>query len=182
MTKKIDKTMIDLDGIDIMIELTRFCNMSCPHCIRGDAQRKRIKKEYIYQFLSNFEYINTLVFTGGEPALALDLMQYALDVCRQLNINVGNIWLATNGTVTSKKFFNLLADWLEYCNDNEISGLRVSIDKYHDSIDTEYIFKDFVESLEWEHGLNGDNFYLDLTGAPNDSDRLIGDGRAMEIF
>jgi organic radical activating enzyme len=171
----ITKNDISLDCVDVMFEITRFCNMACPHCIRGESQRIRIKKDYINSTLQQLENIGTMMFTGGEPALAIDLMDYTYDACLQYNIEVQNFWMATNGSITSKKFFDMIEIWVNFCADNEISGLRVSIDNYHDEIDNRYAFEEFIE-------YSGLQLNLELQGAPNDSDRLIGDGRALDNY
>jgi organic radical activating enzyme len=162
-----------------MFEITRFCNMACPHCIRGDSQRMRIKKDYINSTLQQLENIGTIMFTGGEPALAVDLINYTREACQHYNIDVSNFWMATNGTITSNKFFGVVADWIAYCSDNEISGLRVSVDKYHDTIHNQYAFEEFVEyGIPEETGVS---IYLELQGAPEER-YLIGDGRAVDNY
>lgn len=166
---------IDLSGTDVIFEITRFCNMECPHCIRGEAQRLRIKKLFIDLALSQFDYIGTITFSGGEPALAVDLIKYTLEQCRNKSIEVGNFWVATNGTIAKTSFFNVIKDWLNYCSDNEISGLRVSIDQYHDDI---YTVDEFEYLKEEINNWIAPNFYLELSGAPNESRYLISDGRA----
>jgi organic radical activating enzyme len=175
----VTKSEISLDGVDVMFEITRFCNMVCPHCMRGDSQRLRIKKDYINATLEQFENIGTIMFTGGEPALAVDLINYTREACQHYNIEVMNFWMATNGTITTNKFFGAISQWLNYCSDNEISGLRVSTDKYHDEIDNRYMFEEFAEyDLPQETGIE---ISLELSGAP-DEEYLIGDGRAADNY
>jgi organic radical activating enzyme len=183
MTKRtISPEDFDFEGIDIMFELTRFCNMECPHCMRGEMQKLRIKKEYIYEFLNNFEnsYISTIMFTGGEPALAVDLIEYTLTVFEMLNITACNFWMATNGLITKKAFFDAVKNWLSHCGQySEISSLRVSIDDYHDNIyDKKYKFQEFEEEVKYT--LNK-NFMIEYHGAP-ESNGLICEGRAKENF
>lgn len=171
----ITKNDIHLDGVELMFEITRFCNMACPHCIRGDSQRIRIKKDYINATLSQLEYIGTIQFTGGEPALAVDLMDYTREACQHYNIEVQNFWMATNGTITTQKFFNAIENWVNYCSDNEISGLRISIDNYHDEIYSRYDFEEFKE-------YNDLPLYLEFQGAPADYNYLISEGRAADNY
>jgi organic radical activating enzyme len=171
----ITKDDISLDGLDIIFEITRFCNMACPHCVRGESQRIRIKKDYINSTLQQLENIGTMMFTGGEPALAVDLMDYTYDACLHYNVEVQNFWMATNGSITSKKFFDIIERWINYCSDNEISGLRVSFDQYHEEVYSRYEFEEFVE-------YRGLQLALEFQGAPNDTSRLIGDGRALDNY
>jgi organic radical activating enzyme len=175
----VTKNEISLDGVDVMFEITRFCNMVCPHCIRGDSQRLRIKKDYINATLEQLENIGTMMFTGGEPALAVDLINYTREACQHYNIEVQNFWMATNGTIISDKFFGVIADWISYCSDNEISGLRVSIDQYHDEINNCYAFEEFEEyGIAEETGVK---IYVEFQGAPEEQ-YLIGEGRASDNY
>ena len=160
----------------IMFELTRFCNMECPHCIRGEMQKGRISKKTITKVLESIgDYIPVLMFTGGEPALAVDLIEYTLSECQRLNISVGNFWMATNGMIHSKKFFNAIRSWLKYTSDSEINGIRISIDPYHDKINS-YYFREFEEELQGE----GININFEYSGAPKDTKNLIAGGRAAD--
>jgi len=174
----ITEEQIDLEGIDLMFEVTRFCNMLCPHCIRGDRQKLKIKKEFINAMLEQINYIGTIMFTGGEPGLASDLIKYTLEACQHYNIEVQNFWLATNGSIQKPSFFNIIKDWINYCSDNEITGLRVSIDNYHDKI-SKWAFEELSEEIK---SYITDNFYLDLSGAPNNSENLISEGRAKDNY
>lgn len=168
-----------LNSLDVVIELTRWCNMSCSHCLRGERERKRNSKENIDLLLKNFEYINTLTFSGGEPALALDLIQYTLEDCSRLGIRVGNFWMATNGTVVSRKFFDLITDWIDFCSDNEVSGIRISLDRYHENIGYNLDrFKELQEELKYS---TKDPIYFEYSGAP-DYSNLINEGRAKQNY
>ena len=167
----------------LMIELTRYCNMTCPHCIRGDRQRRKISKDTMIKVFESWresfgDYIPTLMFTGGEPALAVDMMEFALEICIMSGINVGNFWIATNGLIHSKRFFNILERWLSYCEDGELNGIRVSIDPYHDDINLN-VWREFEEELKEYKGIQ---VYFDYTGAPKDSQYLISAGKAEENY
>lgn len=39
---------------DVVIEITRRCNMCCAHCLRGDAEAVDIQERYIDAFLDSF--------------------------------------------------------------------------------------------------------------------------------
>ena len=59
---------------DLVLEVTRRCNMSCAHCCRGDAQNCDITHKVIDDAFANLSGIGSLVFTGGEPSLNVDAM------------------------------------------------------------------------------------------------------------
>jgi organic radical activating enzyme len=175
----ITKDEISLDYVDVMFEITRFCNMACLHCVRGESQKLRIKKDYINATLEQLVNIGSMMFTGGEPALAIDLINYTREACQHYNIDVQNFWMATNGTITTPRFFSAISNWISYCSDNEISGLRVSVDKYHDEIYNQYKFEEFIEyNLPDDTGIE---IHLELDGAPEEK-YLIGDGRALDNY
>lgn len=57
---------------NVVIEITRRCNMCCAHCLRGDAENIDIQERYIDAFLDSFEKgacISYIVFSGGEISL-----------------------------------------------------------------------------------------------------------------
>jgi MoaA/NifB/PqqE/SkfB family radical SAM enzyme len=62
--------MLSLDNV--IIEITRRCNMKCEHCLRGAQQRLDIPDDVLSKFFLRIRdsYINHLCLTGGEPSLA----------------------------------------------------------------------------------------------------------------
>lgn len=63
----------------LTIELTRRCNMSCEHCLRGDAQNVTISEEIIDKIFEDTENCLQLYVAGGEPLLEPDRLRYLLD-------------------------------------------------------------------------------------------------------
>lgn len=61
---------------DVVIEITRKCNMVCGHCFRGDAQPVDIDLEHLDAFLDQCEVIGRLLLTGGEPSMCLNVLQH----------------------------------------------------------------------------------------------------------
>ena len=172
---------INTSGLDIVIELTRFCNFVCPHCIRGERERIRIKKGTIDKIFQKFEHISTLTLSGGEPALAIDLIEYALNSARHHRVDIGNFYITTNGSITTRRFFNALKGWFNFASENEISGIRVSIDKYHEKLEREAKYK-FEEFHEQELIYIEESIHLDFSGAPDNSNYLISDGYAADNY
>ena len=125
------------------IEVTRRCNMACPHCLRGEAQGINIDTKYIDQALEHIEFIDSLTFTGGEPTLNLDAIRYTLEVCKARNIRVGSFYIVTNGkgsTKTMLDFATLCLEWYAYCLEDVAyaadcySGVALSKDIFHEKI------------------------------------------------
>lgn len=117
---------------DLIIELTRWCNLECTHCLRGQRQRIKNKYEYISSIVSHFRQIDTITFTGGEPTLAPEIIGLFIDACRNHNINVGNYYIATNAYRISKEFLNVWERLHHWCDSNEISAIQISNDQFHE--------------------------------------------------
>ena len=50
---------------NLIVEVTRKCNMYCDHCLRGEPINVNMKKEYIDLLLDQVDNIGSVVFTGG---------------------------------------------------------------------------------------------------------------------
>lgn len=71
----------------LIIEVTRRCNMECGHCLRGDAQNADILLSAIDGVLDQTEAIGRLIITGGEPTLNLEAIQYIANEKEYLGVN-----------------------------------------------------------------------------------------------
>lgn len=128
------KKKIELSNL--VIEVTRKCNMKCPHCLRGERQNIDIYNDYITKLLSDVESISTLTFSGGEPTLNIPAIRFTLDELKRLNIYVDCFYIVTNGNekAISQEFLLLLMDLYQYQGDKDnIYGnmIEMSKDKYH---------------------------------------------------
>lgn len=121
----------------LVVEVTRRCNMSCEHCLRGDAENKNIDLATTESFLdrNNIGYISNVTFTGGEPTLNLPGIWDFLNACRKRKIEIGSFYMAINGTNVSDEFMHLVMELYLYCDDNETSGIDVSNTDWHNCQD-----------------------------------------------
>lgn len=128
---------------NLILEVTRRCNFSCDHCLRGEAQKKDIDFAVINALLdnNNIDYISSVTFTGGEPSLNVKAIDYFLTRCEANNIEIGNFYIATNGGESSGniEFLQMLIKLYCYCSDNEISSVEVSKSDFHNWQDDEAI-------------------------------------------
>ncbi len=120
---------IQLDNV--IVEVTRRCQLACGHCLRGEAENMDQKAEHIKNLVSRVSQIGTVTFSGGEPALNVRALRYFLAECKRQKVDVGNFYVATNGIIASDSFIRVLIDWYLYCSDNECSAVEVSNDGYH---------------------------------------------------
>lgn len=96
---------------NLIIEVTRKCNMACPHCLRGDAEKISFDYKMLPNVFSGIDYIDTITFTGGEITVALPTFEKIVEYICTRNIKFGNFYIKTNLKKVSKKFL-LLVDML----------------------------------------------------------------------
>lgn len=152
---------------NLVIEVTRKCNMNCEHCLRGEAQNIDIDHVYIDKFLDNVKHIDFIAFSGGEPSLNLAAIEYTLMACKRRNIEVGSFYIVTNGKTNILPLSIVSLKWYAYCYEKELCGLALSKDMFHDDIDSEN-----VEILQGLTFYNKDKF------TDFDHVALINSGRA----
>lgn len=119
------------------IEITRRCNMSCAHCMRGDMQNVDLSHQDIRNVLKYVKDIHSLTLTGGEPSLNPEAIRYILKLLKQFCIHVYEFYIVTNGSCSSisKEFIDVCSDLYEYqeIKNNGNHMLEMSDDKYHDN-------------------------------------------------
>lgn len=127
----------------LSIEITRQCNMCCIHCMRGDAENINLDPNILNSFLKQVKDITTLTITGGEPSLVPEIMIKLLRKFQKYKVDVGNIYIVTNGKKITNKFITACIEWYLYCYDNEISAVCTSKDMFH-----EPVWPDNIKKLE----------------------------------
>jgi organic radical activating enzyme len=116
---------------ELTIEVTRRCNLECPHCLRGDIQKRNIPLIYVENVFKEVDSIGTITFTGGEPFLVINRIEQIMNLAKMYNVEIQNFYIATNGTINTKKVLKVLMDLYIQCTDNEISAVEVSTDQFH---------------------------------------------------
>lgn len=99
---------------DLVLEVTRRCNMACPHCMRGDAQDRSMSMHTIESILSRVSRILTLTFTGGEPSLRADILLKTLELAKKYSVEVDQVYLVTNGKEVTDLFLETCRRWQTY--------------------------------------------------------------------
>lgn len=122
----------------LSIEVTRRCNMSCAHCMRGDAEQTDIAHCHIRNILKHTQHISRFNITGGEPSLVPKTIHYILQQLKSFDITVGNFYLVTNGSLSSisDQFIKACVALYDYQEDKEQHPrshmLEMSDDRFHD--------------------------------------------------
>lgn len=155
---------------DVCIEVTRRCNMGCAHCLRGDAQNIDIDTNYIDALLKDVESIGSITFTGGEPSLNIQAIDYTLNKCQEMGIPVGMFYIVTNGKTNVLPLCLASLKWYAYCDEKEMCGLALSKDMFHSSIPTDS-----------EELLRGLAFFREDKFTDFNKVRLISEGRAEDL-
>lgn len=139
---------------DLVLEVTRKCNMQCAHCLRGKCQNLDMTKDIVDKTFENINSIRCLTFSGGEPFLNLEIIKYTLEVVKEKNISIDSFYIVTNGKQFKDENIEVLNQWYEYIISqqfdlsdelyptdkiilNEImnyGGVCVSRDEYHEPI------------------------------------------------
>ena len=125
---------------NLSIEITRRCNMSCAHCMRGDAEHVDIPLKHISTLLRHVRHIQHFNITGGEPSLNVRAIRHILNRVRAYGITVNNFYIVTNGSAASRssEFIEACAALYGYQEEKEqgaYSGhmLEMSDDRFHDA-------------------------------------------------
>lgn len=95
-----EKVIID----QLIIEITRRCNMACDHCCRGEAQNMNIRHKDITAFLEQVDEVYSLTFSGGEPTLNVPSIEFTLAEMKRLNVPLLGFYIATNGKKVGEDF------------------------------------------------------------------------------
>lgn len=154
---------------ELILEVTRKCNMCCPHCLRGDAENMDMKKETIDKILDSIEGISNVTFTGGEPTLNLPLIEYFFQKAEEKEKMPSSFFIATNGKENQLELASILLKWYEKMDEKECCAISISKDAYHEDISSE-ILKGLV-------------FYSDCKEHSDyelDEDWIINEGRAYD--
>ena len=122
---------------ELVVEITRRCNVACRHCMRGEPQKKNISDLTIDHMLDGIDSIGMITFTGGEPTLAVERIKYITKQIMQRGIALDGFYLVTNGKVASKELVRALIDLYMYIDpfdrDNRCS-LILSKDQFHKEV------------------------------------------------
>lgn len=134
---------------ELMIEITRKCNLQCAHCLRGDAQNITMSKEVIDKIFEDAADCKQLLFTGGEPLLALDEIEYFVDKVIASDWTTSNIAMTINGTIRNPKLIDIAN---RFCRSRNGSTFQIIIsdDEFHNKTQGESTLK-FYRDCEHEN-------------------------------
>lgn len=116
---------------NLVIEITRQCNIRCDHCLRGEAENKDIPVDTLDKLLSQVSSICDLTISGGEPFLKPMLIYVLLQKLKLYNVDIECIYIATNGTVFPQEIYYIIQKATDLVNDDV--RIDISNDEFHDA-------------------------------------------------
>lgn len=117
---------------NLVIEVTRRCNLNCIHCLRGDSQAIDLKDEVIDTLLSQIDSIGILTLTGGEPFLVPERIQKIANELEARQIVLGSFYIATNGTCVTLEGIKAISDLYYWADCKEGCNIDFSNDSFHE--------------------------------------------------
>ena len=139
--------MIKLNYDALVIELTRRCNLHCAHCLRGDAQDVNISTAVIDRIVSNVDNCRRFAFTGGEPFLALNELEYFIDRIISANVHTELLSVVTNGTIRDQR---VIEAFKKFCDSGEdrLVSIVISGDRFHDPLESRATYDFYAELVK----------------------------------
>ena len=116
---------------NLVLELTRKCNMNCCHCLRGNAQNKSMSHDIILKSLTTFDYISELTLSGGEITLAKPQLDHVGNLLQANVAEVDSVYMVSNGKSMLPGVEDAIEKIIRYCGSNEISAFQISQDSFH---------------------------------------------------
>lgn len=133
----------------LIIEVTRRCNMSCVHCMRGKSQNCDIDNKYIEGLFLKVESIGNLNLTGGEPSLVPEKIQTVIDLAEKHKVSIDHFYIVTNGKKVTNEFMKAILNLYMFCDSKELCELCYSNDNFHECcIDNENEYKRNMDLLK----------------------------------
>ncbi|MBR4262553.1 MAG: radical SAM protein [Bacilli bacterium] len=102
---------------NLYLEITRDCTIECEHCLRGEKEHKNMSVTTLENVLKNIKKIGTLLLSGGEPLINIQLLEALPHLIEKYNIDVNRIGIITNGTVYSERHVDALNGLKGCCNE-----------------------------------------------------------------
>lgn len=123
---------------DLCIEVTRRCNMTCSHCMRGEAQNLNLNIDKIDKLFNNNKFniieINRLTITGGEPTLNTSVILKLINAIISKKIKLNSFTMVINGSIYNTSLIeglNVLYNYYIESQEKKSFELICSRDQFH---------------------------------------------------
>lgn len=117
-------------NLDLILEVTRKCNFTCEHCLRGDARNTELSRDIYARIIQNFGTLATeVMITGGEPLLHPMVWKWLERTVKEGGLLASSFWACTNGSINPLPALQSLHN---IHNVGASCSMQVSTDDYHD--------------------------------------------------
>jgi hypothetical protein len=106
--------------------------------MRGEQQDVTMSDAVLTEVMGKVSEIGNLLFTGGEPSLAVDKIWKTYDLAQHFHVNVGSVCVVTNARRVTDQFLSALDRWKNIAENLYIS---VSRDQFHGKVDEDNIYR-----------------------------------------
>lgn len=121
-----------MDIQDLVLEITRRCNMRCAHCLRGEAENKDMGFAVIDRILEMADSVQGVTFTGGEPSLYIPAIRYFFEKAKALGKMPCWFYVVTNGKENQLELAAELLKVYPEMEEQEFCGITLSVDPFHE--------------------------------------------------
>ena len=140
--------------------VTNKCNLDCAHCLRGCKNNADMTDEVIKATLSNLKGIGNLAICGGEPTMAIPVIEKIFDYVINNHIFLEEVTATINGTIYNDEFIKQLDIINNYIlkykelekNRKSQVEIVISLDNYHvdeiNRLDLRSIFKENINKYD----------------------------------
>lgn len=146
--------------------------MCCEHCLRGNAQNMDMPFEIIDKVLASVNEINSICFTGGEPALNMEAIRYFYKRAEELGKIPMSFDVTTNGLVNAEELAIELLKAYGKSEEKEMCTVAISGDEFHDILPKELS----------GHILKGLSFYSAEKEGSFTKRKIIKEGRGADMY
>lgn len=173
---------MEINVYNLILEVTRKCNMACEHCLRGEAENVNMSNKIIDRVLEEVVRTNHVSFTGGEPTLNMKAIEYLTKSVKEKSYPLDAFWMATNAKEYNANLVTTLLDLYDYCvefsGEEDLCGLAVSQDMFHYDTDESALrkykalrFYDSSKETDFNHTRILDEGYANENGIGNQMTR-----------
>jgi len=165
----------------LIVEVTRRCNLRCSHCLRGEAQNRNFNPHYLEQFIkvNEIDYIGCITFSGGEPTLCPDIISQCHKILKRNDVYIDSFYISINGVYpgdkNARKFVRVVAELKYDCDDSSLSFIHISNSQFHRIERSE--LETFDECKKWIRKLEGIFTFVHLGQENYEEDYLLKQGR-----
>jgi len=128
---------MDIYVDNLVLEITRRCNMKCRHCMRGPARRLDMDKQVINRILGQIDQLSSVTITGGEPSLNVPAIVQFKDWLWMYRKRIQSFYVVSNGKKNSQALCKALLDLYMFTDqdyDEGMTTLAMSRDQYHEGL------------------------------------------------